>query len=152
MVLQMRWVGHPSGWRFFVAVVAQLLSHVQLFATPWTAACQASLSFTVSWSLLSFMPIESVMLSNHLILCCPSLLLPSIFPSIRVFSNESTLRIRWQKVLELQLHISHSNEYSGLISFWMNWLDLLAAQGTLKSYLQHHSSEASILLKTFYWI
>ena len=152
MVLQMHWVGHPSGWRSFVAIVAQLLSHVQLFATPWTAACQASLSFTVSWSLLSFMPIESVMLSNHLILCCPSLLLPSIFPSIRVFSNESTLRIRWQKVLELQLHISHSNEYSGLISFWMNWLDLLAAQGTLKSYLQHHSSEASILLKTFYWI
>ena len=92
------------------------------------------------------------MLSSYLILCCPYLLLPSIFPSIRVFSNESTLRIRWQKVLELQLHISHSNEYSGLISFWMNWLDLLAAQGTLKSYLQHHSSEASILLKTFYWI
>ena len=152
MVLQMRWVGHPSGWRYSVAVVAQLLSYVQLFATPWTAACQASLSFTVSWSLLSFMPIESVMLSNHLILCCPFLLLPSIFPSIRVFSNESSLCIRWQRYWSFSFSISPSNEYSGLISFWMNWLDLLAAQGTLKSYLQHHSSEASILLKTFYWI
>jgi len=152
MVLQMRWVGHPSGWRYSVAIVAQLLSYVQLFATPWTAACQASLSFTVSWSLLSFMPIESVMLSNHLILCCPFLLLPSIFPSIRVFSNESSLCIRWQRYWSFSFSISPSNEYSGLISFWMNWLDLLAAQGTLKSYLQHHSSEASILLKTFYWI
>ena len=128
MVLQMRWVGHPSGWRYSVAIVAQLLSYVQLFATPWTAACQASLSFTVSWSLLSFMPIESVMLSNHLILCCPFLLLPSIFPSIRVFSNESSLCIRWQRYWSFSFSISPSNEYSGLISFWMNWLDLLVVQ------------------------
>ena len=133
MVLQMRWVGHPSGWRYSVAIVAQLLSYVQLFATPWTAACQASLSFTVSWSLLSFMPIESVMLSNHLILCCPFLLLPSIFPSIRVFSNESSLCIRWQRYWSFSFSISPSNKYSGLISFRIGWFDLLAVQGILKT-------------------
>ena len=123
----------------------QSLSHVRLFATPWTAARQASLSITNSWSLLKLMSIELVMLSNHLILCHPLLLLPSIFPSIRVFSKESALRIRWPKYWSFGFNISPSNEHSGLISFRMNWLDLLAVQGTLKSLLQHHSSKASIL-------
>ena len=122
----------------------QSLSHVQLFATPWTAACQASLFFTISWSLLKLMLIESVMPSNYLILCCP-LLLPSIFPSIRVFSNKSALRIRWPKYWSFSFNISPSNEYSGLISFRIDWLDLLAVQGTLKSLLQNHSSKASIV-------
>ena len=124
-------------------VVVQSLSHVQLFATPWTEACQASLSFTISQNLLKFMSIVFVMPSNHLILCCPLLLLPSIFPSIRVFSNESALRIRRPKYWKFS--ISPSNEYSGLISFRTDWFDLLAVQGTLKSLLQHHSSKASIL-------
>ena len=115
----------------------QSLSRGQLFSTPWTAAHQASLSIANSRSLLKFMSIESVMPSNHLILCHPFLLLPSIFPSIRVFSNESILRISFS--------ISLSNEHSGLISFRIDWLDLLAVQGTLKSLLQHHSSKASIL-------
>ena len=119
------------------------LSHVQLFATPWTVARQASLSITNSQSLLKLMSIETVMPSNHLILCCPLLCLPSIFPSIRVFSNESVLPIRWPKYWSFSFIISPSNEYSGLISFRMNWLDLLAVQGTLKSLLQHHSSKAS---------
>ena len=110
-------------------------------ATPWTAACQASLSITNARSLLKLMPIESVMPSNHLVLCCPLLLPPSIFPSIRVFSNESVLRVRWPKCWSFSFSISPSNEYSGLISFRMDWLDLLAVQGTLKSLLQHHSSE-----------
>ena len=110
-------------------------------ATPWTAACQASLSITNARSLLKLMPIESVMPSNHLILCRPLLLPPSIFPSIRVFSNESVLRVRWPKCWSFSFSISPSNEYSGLISFRMDWLDLLAVQGTLKSLLQHHSSE-----------
>ena len=121
-----------------------MLSSVYLFATPWTAAHQASLSITNSQSLLKLMSIESVMPSNHAILCCPLLLLHSIFPSIRVFSNESALHIRWPKYW-ISFNISPSNEYSGLISFRMDWLDLLAVQGTLKSLLQHHSSEASIL-------
>ena len=112
--------------------------------TPWTTAHQASLSITNSWSLFKPMSIESVIPSNHLILCHPLLLLPSIFPSIRVFSNESALRIRWPKYWSFSISISPSNEYSGLISFRMDWLDLLAAQGTLKSLLQHHSSKASI--------
>ena len=120
-------------------------SHVQLFATPWTAACQASLSITNSRSLLKLMSIEPKMPSNHPILCRPLLLLPSIFPSIRVFSNESVLRIRWLKYWSFSFSISPSNEYSGLISFRMGWLDLLAVQGTLKSLFQHHSSKASIL-------
>ena len=111
--------------------------------TPWTATRQASLSITNSWSLLKLMSIESVMPSNHLILCRPLFLPPSIFPSIRVFSNESVLCLRWPKYWSFS--ISPSNEYSGLISFRMDWLDLLAVQGTLKSLLQHHSSEASIL-------
>ena len=123
----------------------QSLSHVRLFATPWTAACQASLSNTNSRSLLKLMSIESVMPSNHLILCHPLLLPSSIFPSIRVFSNESVLLIRWPKYWSFTFSISPSNEYSGLISFRMNWLDLLAVQGTLKSLLQHHSSKTSTL-------
>ena len=113
----------------------QSLSHVRLFATPWTAACQDSLSITNSQSLLKLMSIKLVMPSNHLILCCPLLLLPSIFPSIRVFSNESVLRIRWPKYWSFSFSISPSNEYSGLISFKMDWLHLLAVQGTLKSLL-----------------
>ena len=123
----------------------QLLSHVRLFATPWTAALQASLSITNSQSMLKLIPIELAMSSNHLILCCPLLLLPSIFPSIRVFSKESVLHIRWPKYWSFSFNISPSNEYSGLISFKIDWFDLLAVQGTLKSLLQHHSSKASIL-------
>ena len=126
-------------------VVVQSLSCVGLFATPWTAAHQASLSFTISQSLLKLMSMESVMPSNHLILCHPLLLLLSIFPSIRVFSNESALGIRWPKDWSFSFSISSSSEYSGLISFRVDWLDLLAVQGTLKSLLQHHSSNASIL-------
>ena len=122
----------------------QSLSRVQLFANPWTAARQASLSITQSWSLLKLMSIESVMPSNHLILCRHLLLLPSIFPSIKVFSNESVLHIRWPKYWSFSFSITPSNEYSGLISFRMDWVDLLAVQGTLKSLLQHHSSKASI--------
>ena len=123
----------------------QSLSHVQLLVTPWTTGCQASLSFTNSWNLLKLMSIESVMPSNHLTLSCPLLLLPSIFPSIRVFSNESVIHIRWPKYWSFSFSISPSNEYSGLISFRMDWLDLLAVQGTLKSLLQPHSSKASVL-------
>ena len=122
----------------------QLLSRVQLFVTPWTAAHQASLSITNSQSFLKLMSIESVMPSNHFILCRPLLLLPSIFPSIRVFSNELTLHIRWPKYWSFSFSISPSNEYSGLVSFRMDCWDLLAVQGTLKSLLQHHSSKASI--------
>ena len=125
--------------------VVQSLSRVSLFATPWTAARQASLPFTNSRSLLKLMSIASVMPSNHLILCCPLLLLPSIFPSIRVFSNESVLHIRWPKYWSFSFNISPSNEYSGLISFRTNWLVFPAVQGTLKSLLQYHSSKASIL-------
>ena len=129
----------------------QSFSHVQLFPAPWTASCQAFLSITSSWSLLKFMSVEPVMPSNRLILCHP-LLLPSIFPSIRVFSNESVLRIRRPKYLSFSFSISPSNEYSGLISFKMYWLDLLTVQGTLKSLLQHHSSKASILTSIHdYW-
>ena len=123
----------------------QLLSCVQLFVTPWTVARQASLSIANSRSLLKLMSIESVMPSNHLILCRPLLLLPSIFPSIRGFSNESVLHIRWPKYWGFSFSISPSNEYSGLISFKMGWLGLLAVQGTLKSLLHHRSSKASIL-------
>ena len=123
----------------------QLLSHVWLFVTPWTAAGQASLSFANSQSLLRLMCIESVMPSNHFILCHPLLLQPSIFPSIRVFSSESVLRIMWPEYWSFSLSISPSNEHSGLISFRIDWLDLLSVQGTLKSFLQHHSSKASSL-------
>ena len=123
----------------------QSLSRVQLFVTPWTAACQASLSITDSRSLLKLMSIKSVMPSNYLILCHPLLLPPSIFPSIRVFSSELVLRIKWPNYWSFSFSISPSNEYSGLISFRMDWLDLPAVQGTFKSLLQHHSSKASIL-------
>ena len=123
----------------------QSLSHVQLFATPWIAAWQASLSITNSRSLLRLMPIELVMPSSHLILCRPLLLLPPIPPSIRVFSNESVLPMRWSKYWTFSFSISPSNEHPGLISLRMDWLDLLAVQGTLKSLLEHHSSKASIL-------
>ena len=126
----------------------QALIHVQLFATPWTAACQAALSITNSQSLLKLMSIESVIPSNHLILYLPLLPLPSIFLSIRVFSNESGLCIRWPKYWSFSFSISPSNEYSGLISFRMDWLDLLAVQGTLKSLLQNHSSKALILQRS----
>ena len=130
----------------------QLPSHVQLFATPWTAACQASLSITNSRSTPKLMSIELVMPSNYLILCCPLLLLISLFPSIRVFSNESALRIRWPKYWSFSFNISPSNEHPGLISIKMDWLDLLAVQGTLKSLLQHHSSKASILWHSAFFI
>ena len=129
---------------FRVSLSVQSLSRVWLFATPWTAARQASLFITNSWSLLKLKSIESVMPTNHLILCRP-LLPPSIFRSIRVFSNESVLLIRWLKYWSLSFSISLSNEYSRLISFRIDWLDLLAVQGTLKSLVQHHSSKASIL-------
>ena len=130
----------------------QLLSRVRLFVTPWTAAHQASLSITNSQSLLKLMSIKSVMPSNHLILCHPLLLPPSVFPSIRVFSNESVLRIRWPKYWSFNFSISPSNEFSGLISFRMDWLDPLAVQGTLKSLLQNHSSKASILWCSAFFI
>ena len=130
----------------------QSLSHVRLFAPPWTAARQASLSITNSWSLLKLMSIELVMPSNHLILCHPLLLLPSIYPSIRAFSNESVLCIRWPKYWSFSFNISPSNEHSGLISFKMDWLNLLAVQGTLKSLLQHHNSKASILWCSAFFI
>ena len=123
----------------------QSLSRVRLFATPWIAACQASLSITNSWTLLKLMPIKSVMPFSHLILCRPILLLPPIPPSIRVYSNESTLRMSWPKYWSFSFSVSRFNEQPGLISFRMDWLDLLAVQGTLKSLLQHHSSKASIL-------
>ena len=129
---------------FHCIPVVQSLSHVQLFVTPWTVACQASLSFTISWSLLKLLSIELVMPSSRLILCHP-LLLPSIFPIIKVFSNKSALHIKWARYWSLSFSIGSSKEYSVLISFRIDWLDLLAVQGTLKSLLQHHSSKASIL-------
>ena len=134
----------------FVAVV-QSLNHVWLFVNPWTIAHQASLSITISRSLLKFMSIKLVMPSNHLVLCHPLLLLPSIFPSIRVFFNESALHIRWPKYWTFSFNIRPSNEYSGLISCRMDLLDL-AVQGTLKSLLQHHSSKASILRCSAFFI
>ena len=143
-------------WKFYECFSQfssiQSLGHVRLFATPWTVAQQASLSITNSWSLLKFMFIESVMPSNHLIFYRPLLLLPSIFPSIAVFSNESVLRIRWPKYWSFSFSISPSNEYSGLISFRMDWLDLLAVQGTIKTLLQHHSSKASILQRSAFTV
>ena len=128
------------------------VSRVQLFVTPWTAQYQASLSFTISWSLLRLMSIDSMMPSNHLFLCRPLLLLPSIYPSIRVFINESVLHIMWPKYSSFSFSISPSNEYSGLISIRIDWFDLLAVQGTLMSFLQHHSLKASILWHSaFLW-
>ena len=130
--------------KVFVVAAVQPLSHVWLFETSWTAARQAPLSFTISWSLLKFMSIELMMPSNHPILCHPLLLLPSVFPSIRVFSNDSALCMR-SKYWSFSFSISPSNEYSGLISFRIDWFDLLAVQGTFKSLLQYHSLKASIL-------
>ena len=127
------------------SVQFRALSRVQFFAIPRTAALLSSLSFTNSWSLLKLMSIKLVMPSNHLILCFPLLLLPSIFPSIRVFSSESALHMRWPEYWSVSLRISPSNEHPGLVSFRVDWVDLLALQGTLKSLLQHHSSKASIL-------
>ena len=135
-----------------MVIIVQSLSCVQFFVTPWTAAHQASLPITISWSLLKLMSIKSMMPANRLILCYPLLLPPSIFPSIRVFANES-VHFRWQKYWSFSFSIHRSNECSGLISFWMNWLDLLAVQGTLKSLLQHHSSKASFLwCSTFFMV
>ena len=130
----------------------QSLSHVQLFVTPWSAAFQASLSITNSRSLLKLMSVESVIPSKHLILCRPLLLLPSIFPSIGVFSNESVLRIRWPKYWSFSFSISPCNEHPGRISFRMEWFDLLSVQGTLKSLLQHHNSKASVLWCSAFFI
>ena len=131
---------------------SQSLSHIWLLATPWTAARQASLSITNSRNLPKLMPIELVTPSSHLFLCHPLLLLPSIFPNIRVFSNESALHIGWAKYWSLSFHISLSNEHSGLISFRMDWLDFLVVQGTLKSLIQHHSSKVSILWCSAFFI
>ena len=130
----------------------QSLSHVWLFESPWTAAHQASLSFTISWSLLKLMSIESVIPSNYLILCHPLFLLPSIFPSIRVFSTESAFCIKWPKYWSFSFSISPSNEYSGLISFRIDWFDLLAVQGTLKSLLPHHNLKASVLQHSVFFM
>ena len=138
------WIG------FFSSV--QLLSHVRLFATPWTEAHQASLSITNTQSLLKLMSTKLVMPSNHLILCPPLLLLPSVFPSIRVFFNESVLHSRWPKYWSFSFSISPANEHPGLVSFRMDWLDLLVVQGTLKSLLQHHSSKTSILRRSAFFI
>ena len=143
------WPGKPNYSHQFSSV--QSLSHVRLFATPWTTACQASLSVTNSWSLLKLTSVELVIPSSHLILCHPLLLLPPIPPSIRVFSNESTLNIRWPKYWSFSFSISPSSEHPGLISFRMDWLDLLAVQGTLKSLSQHHSSKASILQRSAFF-
>ena len=141
-----------SCFNIFISSV-QSLSRVQLFATPWIAACQASLSITKSWRSRRFMSIESVMPSSHLILCRLLLLPPSIFPSIRVFSDQSVFHIRWQMYWSFSFSISPSHEYLGLISFMIDWLDLLIVQGTLKSLLQHHSSKASILQhSTFFMV
>ena len=143
----------PGSTVFGISSVQFSRSVVSNSATPWIAACQASLSITNSWSLLKHMSIVSVMPSSHLILCCPLLLLPPIPPSIRVFSNESTLHMRWPKYWSFSFSISPSNEHPALVSFRMDWLDLLAVQGTLKSLLQHHSSKASILwLSAFFTV
>ena len=156
IVLYVYFLAHLSFKLYFVWISSdQLLSRVQLFVTLWTAACQASLSITNSRNLLKVMSIESVMPSNHLMLCHSLLLLPSIFPSIRVFSNESVLCIRWPKYWSFSPSvniISPSNEYSGLISFRIDWFDLLAVQGTPKSLLQHNSSKASILRCSAFFI
>ena len=153
-VLVCRFFTTRTIWEALISLISSLqsLSHVQLFATPGTAAHQASLSITNSRSLLKLMSIKSVMPSNHLILCHPLLLPPSIFPSIRVFANDSLLCIRWPDYWSFSFNISPSNEYSGLISFRMDWFDNLAIQGTLKSLLQHHSSKASVLWRSVFFI
>ena len=143
--LSFLWLSNIPLLYALLLLLLSCFSHVRLFANPWTAGRQASLSITNSRSLLKLISIESVMPPNHRILCRPLLLLPSIFPSIRVFSNESALCIRWPKYWSFSFNISPSNEHSGLISFRMDWLDLLAVQGTLKRLLQYHSSKVSIL-------
>ena len=146
------WIGTTflTQW---IYIVVQLLSRVWFFATPWTAAHQASLSVTLSQSLFRCMSIESMMSSSRPILCCPLLLLPSIFPSIKVFSSESVLHIRWPKDWSVSFSLSPFSEYSGLISYRIDWFDLLAVQGTLNSLLQHHSLKASVLLcSTFFMV
>jgi len=143
---------HKNSFKLLIQFSSvQSLSHVQLFVTPWIAARQASLSITNSQSSLKLTSIESVMPSSHLILCCPLLLLPPIPPSIRVFCNESTLHMRWPKYWSFSFTIIPSKEHTGLISFRMDWLDLLAVQGTLKSLLQHHSSKASIFWRSAFF-
>ena len=139
-------------WPLELSVQFKLLSRVQLFVTPWTTARQASLSITNSRSLPKLLSIESVMASSHLILCCPLLLLPSVFPRIMVFSNESALRIRWPNYWSFSFNISPSSEHPGLIFFRMDWLDLLVVQGTLQSLLQHHNSKVSILWRSVFSI
>ena len=145
MIAWLRKYSQLTDYSASVSQSVQSISRVQLFVTPWTAACQASLSITNSQGLPKLMSIELVMPSNHLILCCPLLLLPSIFPSIRAFSSESFLHIKWPNYWSFSFSINPYNEYPGLISFRMDWLDLLVVQGTLKNLLQHHSSKASIL-------
>ena len=144
MIAWLRKYSQLTDYSASVSQSVQLISHVQLSVTPWTAACQASLSITSSQGLPKLMSIELVMPSNHLILCCPLLLLPSIFPSIRAFSSESFLHIKWPNYWSFSFGI-RSSEYSGLISFRIDWIDLLAIQETLKSLLQHHNAKASIL-------
>ena len=148
------WCNQSSSYlaEYVTVSLVQWLNRVTLFAIPWTAAQQASLSITNSWSLLKLMTTELVMPSNHLILCQPLLCPPSIFPSIKIFSNESALCVRWPKYWSFHFSISPSNKYSGLISFRIDWFDLSAVQGTLKSLLQHHSSKASILLCSAFFI
>ena len=145
MTVSLYCIMHPCSLFILCISSVQLLRPVQLFVIPWIAACQASLSIINSQSLSKLMPIESVMPSHHLILCCTLLLLPPIPPSIRVFSNESAVSVRWPKSWSFSFSVSPSNEHPGLISLRMDWLDLLAVQGNLKSLLQHHSSKASIL-------
>ena len=142
---------HPPFQFYAFVLFISVAQSCPVFTTPWTAGHQASLSITNSWSLLKLMSTESMMTSNHLILCHPFLFLPSIFPSIRVFSNESILRIGWPKYWSFSFTISPSNEYSGLISFRNDWFDLLAVQGSLNSLLQHHSSKASVLWHSALW-
>ena len=151
LLLNFSYLGRANLLQLLIFSSVRSLSHVRLFATPWIIANQASLSITNAQSLFKLMSIESVMPSNHLILCCPLLLLPSIFPNIRVFSNESALHIRWPKYWSFSFNISPSNEHPGLISFRIDWLDLLEVQETRKS-LQHHSSKASILLRSAFFI
>ena len=146
------WTEEPGELQFSQSVSQLSLSYVLIFVIPWTAARQASLSITNSWSLFKLMSIKSVMLSNHLILCHPLILPPSIFPSIRVFSNESALCMRWPKQWSFSFSISPFNEYSGLISFRMDWFDLLVVQGPFKSLLQHHSSKALVLWHSAFFI
>ena len=150
VVIILSWVLNNNCLKFKFSAV-QSLSRAWLFVTPWIEARQASLSITNSQSSIKLMPIESVMPSSHLILCCPLLLLPSIFPSIRVFSSRSTLRMRWPKYWSFSFSFSPSNEYTGLISFRMDLLDLLAVQGTFKSLPQHHSSKASIFQRSAFF-